>query len=118
MASFKVYVDSQDYGFRKRIAIEQDLGGGQFAYAQPVVFEEVDRSRSLIPSAFDEADAKFNVRKGLVDSFLQSALDAAWAQGLRPTGAPDPTNELAAVRDHLEDMRLLVKVSRKRRDAP
>lgn len=51
---------------------------------------------------------------GDVTGFLQAALDAAWEQGLRPTTYADHTNELKAVRYHLEDMRLLAKV---RKDA-
>jgi len=47
-----------------------------------------------------------------VESFLQAALDCAWDLGLRPKGAKDMTNELAAVRYHLEDMRKLAKVNK------
>ena len=45
-----------------------------------------------------------------VENFLQAAMDEAWEIGLRPTGHEDYTNELKAVRYHLEDMRLLAKV--------
>ena len=48
-----------------------------------------------------------------VEGFLQAAMDCGWELGLRPTGAKDMTNELAAVRYHLEDMRLLAKVREK-----
>jgi hypothetical protein len=44
---------------------------------------------------------------GDVDQFLQAALDCAWERGMRPTGFKDFTNEIAAVRYHLEDMRKL-----------
>lgn len=36
---------------------------------------------------------------------LQSILDAAWEQGLRPTGFTDIKNETTAIKYHLEDMR-------------
>ncbi len=51
-----------------------------------------------------------------VEDFLRAALDAAWELGLRPTGFKDHTNELTAVRYHLEDMRVLTspKLERKR----
>lgn len=45
-----------------------------------------------------------------IDGFLQAALELAWEIGLRPQGYADPTNELGAVRYHLEDMRKLAKV--------
>lgn len=47
---------------------------------------------------------------GSVTGFLQAALDAAWEMGLRPKGHADHTNELTAVRYHLEDMRRIAKV--------
>ncbi len=46
------------------------------------------------------------------EDFLQSVLDAAWEVGLRPKGHADHTNELTAVRYHLEDMRKLAKVDK------
>lgn len=49
---------------------------------------------------------------GDVNGFLQAALDAAWELGMRPTAYADHTNELKAVRYHLEDMRTLAKVSK------
>lgn len=39
---------------------------------------------------------------------LQSILDAAWEQGLRPTGFQDIKNETTAIKSHLDDMRRLV----------
>lgn len=45
-----------------------------------------------------------------IRGFLQAALDQAWELGLRPKGVTDNTDELAAVRYHLEDMRALAKV--------
>lgn len=39
---------------------------------------------------------------------LQAILDAAWEQGLRPTGFKDIKNETTAIKKHLDDMRRLV----------
>ena len=44
------------------------------------------------------------------EDFLQAFMDAGWEEGIRPQGFEDHTNELKAVRYHLEDMRLLGKV--------
>ena len=46
-----------------------------------------------------------------INGFLQAALELAWEIGLRPQGYADPSNELSAVRYHLEDMRKLAKVT-------
>jgi hypothetical protein len=40
-------------------------------------------------------------------NFLQTVLDHAWEQGLRPSGFFDTPNELAAIKRHLDDMRAL-----------
>ena len=46
-----------------------------------------------------------------IRGFMQAMLDEAWEHGLRPRGFEDHTNELTAVRYHLEDMRKLVKLA-------
>ena len=43
-----------------------------------------------------------------VQDFLQAMLNVAWDAGLRPKSFEQPTSELKAVRDHLQDMRKLV----------
>lgn len=47
-----------------------------------------------------------------VATFLQSIMDFAWEQGMRPKGFDERATEpqLAALRYHLEDMRKLAKV--------
>ncbi len=45
-----------------------------------------------------------------VDEFLRAITTAGWQRGIRPEGFEDHTNELKAVRFHLEDMRKLAKV--------
>lgn len=59
-----------------------------------------------LSETFDE------VRDGVGDvtAFLQAALEEAWRVGIRPRGFADHTNELTAVRYHLEDMRKIAKV--------
>lgn len=50
--------------------------------------------------------------------FLQAAMDAAWEIGLRPAGYADVANEIAAVRYHLEDMRVIAKLTPHQRPQP
>jgi hypothetical protein len=42
---------------------------------------------------------------GDVTGFLQAVLEAAWQGGLRPRGFKDTTDQVAALQDHLKDMR-------------
>ena len=73
--------------------------------------------RDLVGGAIPVEDAFLSETKedqddniGSVTDFLQAASDTAWELGMRPKHFKDFTNELAAVRYHLEDMRLLAKV--------
>lgn len=84
-----------------------DYGGDRYVM-EPVRLTKIERGLTLstptIPSWASEGphiDAK---------AFLQAALEAAWEMGLRPKSFADHTNELTAVRYHLEDMRALAKV--------
>ena len=77
--------------------------GDQRSIVTQMVLEDIPR-HGLIST-----DAQV-INPDEVESFLQGALDFAWELGLRPKGAKDMTNELKAVRYHLEDMRLLAKV--------
>lgn len=47
---------------------------------------------------------------GIVDTtqVLQAILDACWEYGMRPTGFKNSNDETAAIKYHLEDMRMLV----------
>ena len=45
-----------------------------------------------------------------VMAFLRTMLSTAWDAGLRPPSVQDHTNEMKALRYHLEDMRRLAKV--------
>lgn len=40
--------------------------------------------------------------------FLQAVLDHAWEAGLRPKGFLDTPNQIAALKDHLADLRSIV----------
>lgn len=69
---------------------------------QPFVFKSYERN-ALVPAeeialVGDEDEIK---------QFLQVMVDTAWKAGVRPSGFADHTNELTAVRYHLEDMRAL-----------
>lgn len=45
-----------------------------------------------------------------VREFLQACVDEAWSLGMRPKNFEAASQELKAVRDHLQDMRRLAKV--------
>ncbi len=102
------HIHVEDGAFRGRslwMTVSQAMG--RRAVVGPMVLTDYEPG-SLAPSPTlaetqeDQADGV-----GDVTGFLQAALDAAWSVGLRPRGFADHTNELTAVRYHLEDMRTL-----------
>lgn len=83
------------------IGVEQQHGLGEFAYIKgPLMFTPLDPQELLI-------DPTFGPRHG--HEFLQAALEHAWEIGLRPKNwRLETTEQVAAITNHLDDMRALV----------
>jgi hypothetical protein len=75
---------------------------GSRLLAAPLVFAPLDE-RVMTPPTISAAGGSVSGKQ-----FLQAALDHAWEAGLRPAGFNDTTNQVAAIKDHLADMRALV----------
>lgn len=105
MDEFELYIRYQDKPGREG-----------FSYVLPLALQRLQEGESYnVPTMRDYPDLKTakedDVPQALdVRAFLQAAMDCAWEMGMRPIGAADATQELAAVRYHLEDMRKLAKV--------
>lgn len=84
--------------------------GRERSAVAPLVLVKVEQGVAHDVPALAETREDVQDGVGDVTGFLQAALDAAWERGLRPTGFKDHTNELTAVRYHLEDMRTLAKL--------
>lgn len=104
---WKFYVEQQPWRRnQERLHIVREGGPGQdFEVVNPLAFTGYPEQMPVPDDACALAD-KFG-RNGVRD-FLQAALDAAWAMGLRPAAYKDHTLELAATRSHLDDMRAIV----------
>ncbi len=92
---------------------QYDVGpqGGSY-YAEPIRFIRRSRGQgeTIDPPVPFLGASRIDVDDGLAPStndFLQAIMDAGWEQGIRPRKFKDHTNELTAVRYHLEDMRAL-----------
>lgn len=84
-------------------------------FAEQVAWKKRDPSYSG-PRAPFVGETYYNVADNIrpsMEDFLQTMLNTAWDFGQRPAGFKDHTNELTAVRYHLEDMRTLA-LGRKR----
>lgn len=107
MSAWEFFVESKDYGFRNNLFIRCETGREEWALVEPLVLTKLE------PNGAGEQptlESRGPGGKNAVIEFMQGALDAAWKMGLTPSGFADHTNELTAVRYHLEDMRALAKV--------
>ena len=106
MSLWKAYLETQQWRDRRCLHLRRrDPMGGQVGIVQALTMHSV-KEGTLIP----ESDGVLGDFSDETDDFLRAIMDVAWSDGLRPTGFADHTNELKAVRYHLEDMRLLSKV--------
>lgn len=95
------YAQARLYLFRRGF-------GDKAEFVEPLVFKVHDRGELAQPTMYDVLE---DVQDGLpgVKDFMQAILDEAWAHGMRPKHFEEHTNELKAVKYHLEDMRKLAK---------
>lgn len=104
---WQFFVDDKPWDKSKRLfAIRTQSGfDGQREHIHSLVAQPIERGIAVDVPLLEESWEDDGV--GDVTGFLQAAMDAGWEMGLRPAGARDHTNELKAVRYHLEDMRAL-----------
>lgn len=93
-------------GYRMYVMKSEDVSSAQFSVMINATFKTGEASCTVAPEdAFldDSVGYKPDVR-----NFLQAMSDAAWEIGIKPKQVEGHTDELKAVRYHLEDMRTLV----------
>lgn len=110
---WKVYLENLvrfgTSGYRMYVA-RTELDGRFSVITQPVQMKTKEANQGL---GLDEAmldDSRMPHES--VRSFLQAMSDAAWEIGIKPKQLEDSSNELKAVRGHLEDMRQLAGVKK------
>lgn len=103
--SWKAYFEKQPWSLEQSLHIVRETHDGRMEVMQCPEVRSYDRG-SVMPSG--NAFLKSDYGGGAdVKGFMQAVMDAAWEEGMRPTGFADVKNEIAAVRYHLEDMRKL-----------
>lgn len=110
MSRWAFFVDRRPWDGGTRLFITTREHRGQPAYVLPFTAQSIEPGAVYDVPTLTETRVDTQDANGDVTGFLQAAMDCAWEMGLRPTGFADHTNELMAVRHHLEDMRLLEKV--------
>lgn len=98
MADPRIEIWSQIGGYRRNreVVIISRYRDGREMVADPLVFTDATNKMIDKPTISDGAE------------FLQAVLDHAWSLGMRPAGFNDTTEQVKAIRDHLNDMRALV----------
>lgn len=108
--TWQMFVDDKPWNGTRKLYI-RTRGPDRKQYAiETLGAVEVERGEARDVPALSQSVEDKQDGIGDVDHFLQAALECAWELGLRPKGFADHSNELTAVRYHLEDMRLLAKV--------
>lgn len=101
--TWKVYVQYEPWRHASALHILREERDAT-VFVKNMTMERVDHGGAIV------SDGAINGRPEEIDDFLRAMMNAAWERGLRPDGYENHTNELAAVRFHLDDMRKLAKV--------
>jgi hypothetical protein len=106
---WRIVVDENAWSRERNLYIGVQQLRGALSLVGPLVLEEQPSGGAIPTDKPTLSETRYEADDGLGDvtGFLQAAMDEAWRIGLRPTGFADHTNELVAVRYHLEDMRRL-----------
>ena len=102
---WKAYYDKQPWSLAESLHIIRETHDGSLEVLQAPEVKSYPPG-SLLPTDHAFLHSDYGGRAD-VKGFMQAVMDAAWEDGMRPTGFADVKNEIAAVRYHLEDMRKL-----------
>ncbi len=105
--TWKVYLENSPEWGTTRLHMANLKGhDGRVDIVQPLILKTVEQGVLLTGQSGLLGDTTREECK----EFLRSLMDAAWDIGIRPIKFTDHTNELTAIRYHLEDMRTLSKL--------
>lgn len=104
---WEFHIEDKPWEGSKRLYIVATANGQRRRFMVWPDMEEVEDGAPVSVPALSQTREEMQDGVGDVDNFLQAAMEVAWRNGLRPRGFSDTTNELAATRRHLEDMRAL-----------
>lgn len=101
------FVDDQPWNGSRRLFMTIRDQARRVSYVKPFTIVTSAPGERYDEATLTESREEQLDLMGDVTGFLQASLDAAWDLGMRPKAYADHTNELKAVRYHLEDMRTL-----------
>ena len=106
--TWRVYIEEQPWRNASRIHMDRLRGDGKIDMVMPLHFTTIEEEEGAL--AVEDHGILGDVTRSEIEDFFRGIMDAGWELGIRPTSFKDHTNELTAVRYHLEDMRTLAKV--------
>ncbi len=101
--SYKAFIRDEFMLGGKALFIARKLSNGRYAELQAPPDGFPIREREV--SKYYEPQPFIHGQDG--DEILQAILDAAWAEGMRPTGISGERGEIKRLEEHLGDMRAL-----------
>ena len=104
--TWRAHVHNMPWQQQAALHIWRVLPGGLVDNVEPLVLKSHDPGTLV-----REDHGAMNAPIEEVDEFLRAVMTVGWERGIRPEGFEDHTNELKAVRYHLEDMRKLAEVT-------
>ena len=79
------------------VIVEEGAQRSDRVVAKPLEFEKTDPRLSAEPT--------LRLPEGEINDLLQAFADAAWERGIRPRQIEDQRNQVAAMTEHLSDLR-------------
>lgn len=109
---WKAYIDTKDWQGTRDLYITGLGLSNQRIVIEPLIMTDSPYGKLIDKPTLSETREEVEDNCSPVAGILQAMLDAAWKLGMRPEGydVKDSNAEIAAIRYHLEDMRLLAKV--------
>lgn len=104
---WKAEITTDGFRIRRLIVGSCVPSGGPRVIVSPLSYKEVTSGYVESPAMLTETAEERADGIGEITGFVQAILDAAWDAGMRPSQARDATEEIKAIRYHLEDMRSL-----------
>lgn len=98
--TWRAYIERVDYQAVLNLYLIDTDSGGAARQVRPVAFAPATAGSLRKPAVSMEPDEG--------RQFLQAIVDAAWENGIRPTGYDDFRRENDARRAHLDDLRAVV----------
>lgn len=108
MSIFRIWSDDFDHRRQRAVVIVVERENGEELLGS-MTFSVLSESQYIGQEGATIPGRMPHLGSGVGgNEFLQAVLDHAWSLGMRPVGFLDTPNQIAAMRDHMHDLRALI----------